>query len=638
MPHIEAQQVICWQSSLGAWITPDGTRFRVWSPLARSIDCIVLPSPSTPKSIHPLKPTGDGYFTGTFGDIPTGACYQLRIDGQNAYPDPASRFQPKGVHGPSQIVDPSKFLWTDAHWTGLKIEDLILYELHVGTFTPAGTFNGVREKLNALKDLGITAIELMPVADFPGDRNWGYDGVDLFAPARCYGTPDEMRQLVNEAHALNIGVFLDVVYNHLGPDGAYLGAFSPYYFSSKHKSPWGDAVNFDDEHCQHVRKFFIENALHWIHEYHIDGLRLDGTHAMVDESPTHFLKELALKVHAARPKKKNVLLIAEDDRNQSQLLLPADEGGYGLDGVWADDFHHQIRRLQAGNDEGYFQDFSGTAQDLAQTIRQGWFYTGQYSGFRKHERGTSTDGIPLEKFVHSIQNHDQVGNRALGDRLNFAVDCASFRAVSAVSLLSPATPLIFMGQEWGAGTPFCYFTDHPEALGKAVTEGRRNEFRHFKAFSEPAANQSIPDPEALSTFTRSRLNWEEQSLQPHAGILALYRDLINLRRTEPACKEKLNASLQTEALGENMLALKREVDDKFSLLVVACLKGQGKITLGTQSITRPPKEKQWRLLWTTEDTPYTDTPSRPLITNENATIVLNFQGPCTLIFRAIAPK
>lgn len=638
MPRIETQQVTGWQPSLGAWITPDGIRFRVWSPTARSIDCIVLQSPSMPKSIHPLEPTGEGYFIGTFTDIPIGACYQFRIDGQNAYPDPASRFQPEGVHGPSQVVDPSEFLWTDADWMGRKMEDLILYELHVGTFTPEGTFNGVRKKLNELQDLGITAIELMPVADFSGNRNWGYDGVDLFAPARCYGTPDELRQLVNEAHALNIGVILDVVYNHLGPDGAYLGVFYPYYFSSKNKSPWGDAINFDDEHCHPVRKFFIENALHWIHEYHIDGLRLDATHVIVDESPTHFLKELALKVHASCTKKKNVLLIAEDDRNQSQLLLPTDKGGYGLDGVWADDYHHQMRRLLAGDNEGYFQDFSGTIQDLALTIRQGWFYTGQKSTFMKRPQGTSTDGIPLEKFVHCIQNHDQVGNRALGDRLNFAVDGASFRAVSALTLLSPATPLIFMGQEWGANTPFCYFTDHPEALGNAVTEGRRNEFRHFKAFSEPAATQSIPDPQDFSTFASSRLNWEERNLPSHAGILALYRDLIGLRRTEPACKKKLNAFLQTDVLGENMLALKREVDNKVSLLVVACLKGSGNITLGEQSITRPPKEKQWHLLMTTEDTPYTDNPSRPLITNENATIVLNFQGPCTLIFRASTPK
>ncbi len=627
-----------WQPSLGAWSTPDGTRFRVWSPTARSIDLIVEPSSLTSASVLPLQPADDGYFTGTFPDIPTGTRYQFRIDGLNAHPDPASRFQPDGVHGPSQVVDPSLFRWTDADWTGLKMEDLILYEIHVGTFTPQGTFNGVREKLNALQDLGITAIELMPVADFPGNRNWGYDGVDLFAPARCYGTPDEMRLLVNEAHALNIGVFLDVVYNHLGPDGAYLGVFSPYYFSSRHKIPWGDAINFDDEHSRHARNFFIENALNWIHEYHIDGLRLDATHKMVDDSPTHFLKELAQKVHASHPKERSVLLIAEDDRNQSQLILSDDEGGYGLDGVWADDFHHQMRRLLAGDDEGFFQDYSGNAQDLAQTIRQGWFYTGQKSVFMQRLQGTSTEGIPLEKFVHSIQNHDQVGNRAMGDRLHFAVNLASFRAASVLCLLSPATPLIFMGQEWGASTPFCYFTDHPKALGKAVTEGRLNEFRHFKAFSGPDAILSIPNPQALSTFVDSQLNWDERHQQPHAGMLNLYRDLINLRKTEPALKENSLASFMIEACGENILVIKRRAADKSALLIVACLKEKEKTIIGTHAITRPPAGMRWDLLWTTEDAAFTDTPSRPQMTIEKENITLDFQGPCTLIFRALTPK
>ena len=626
-----------WQPSLGAWITSDGTRFRVWSPTARSMD-IQVQSPQTPVSVLPLQPAEDGYFTGTFPDIPAGTLYQFRIDGLNAYPDPASRFQPEGVHGPSQVVDPSLFHWTDTDWTGLKMEDLILYELHVGTFTPKGTFNGVREKLTALRDLGVTAIELMPVADFPGNRNWGYDGVDLFAPARCYGTPDELRLLVNAAHAMSIGVFLDVVYNHLGPDGAYLGVFSPHYFSTTHKIPWGGAINFDDEHSSHVRNFFIENALNWIHEYHIDGLRLDATHKMMDDSRTHFLKELAQKVHASRPENKNVLLIAEDDRNQSQLILPAEAGGYGLDGVWADDFHHQMRRLLTGDDEGFFQDFSGNTKDLAQTIRQGWFYTGQKSVFMQRLQGTSTQGIPLEKFVHSIQNHDQVGNRALGDRLHFAVNLASFRAASALSLLSPATPLIFMGQEWGAGTPFCYFTDHSPALGKAVTEGRLNEFRHFKAFSEPDAIRSIPDPEALSTFVGSQLNWDERHRKPHAGILGLYRDLINLRKSEPALKEKSLSSFMIEAVGENILVVKRQAADKSALLIVACLKGQGKTIIGTHAITRPPAGMRWDLLWTTEDASFTDTPSLPLMMIGKENITLDFQGPCALIFRALTPK
>ena len=344
-----------------------------------------------------------------------------------------------------------------------------------------GPLTAYGKNLSALHDLGITAIELMPVADFPGNRNWGYDGVDLFAPARCYGTPDELRHLVNEAHALNIGVFLDVVYNHLGPDGAYIGSLSPYYFSARHKSPWGDAVNFDDKHSTHVRNFFIENALHWTHEYHIDGLRLDATHAMVDDGPTHFLKELSQKVHASHSNKRNVLLIAEDDRNQSQLIQSVDEGGYGLDGVWADDFHHQMRRLLAGDAESFFQDYSGTVKDLAQTIRQGWFYTGQKSAFRKCLQGTSTEGIPLQIFVHCLQNHDQVGNRAMGDRLHFETSLASFRAASALCLLSPATPLLFMGQEMGGQHTFLLFHRPSTSVGKSRDPGPTQRVSTFQS-------------------------------------------------------------------------------------------------------------------------------------------------------------
>jgi maltooligosyltrehalose trehalohydrolase len=637
MPDTQKRKMTRWEPSLGAWITPGGVRFRVWAPEARSID-LTLPCVKTPASVHPLRSTGDGYFSGVFPDISTGTRYQFRIDGDASYPDPASRFQPEGVHGPSEIVDPSVFSWTDDNWVGVSMEDLILYELHVGTFSSSGTFNGVRERLKTLHDLGVTAIELMPVADFPGNRNWGYDGVDLFAPARCYGTPDDLRHLVNEAHALGIGVVLDVVYNHLGPDGAYLGAFSPYYFSSTHKGPWGDAVNFDDEHCRPARDFFIENALHWIHEYHIDGLRLDATHAIVDDSPTHFLKELAQKVLASLSEEQNVLLIAEDDRNQAQLVLSTDRGGYGLDGVWADDFHHQVRCLLTGDNEGYFQDFSGKVEDLSKTLRQGWFFTGQNSVFRKGPRGTPTEGIPLHRFVHCIQNHDQVGNRAMGDRLHFKVDLASFRAVSTLLLLSPATPLIFMGQEWGASTPFCYFTDHEEALGKAVTAGRRKEFCSFKAFSEPNSILSIPDPQALSTFVNSQLNWEERHLEPHTGILNLYRELIKLRRTEPALMRKIDSSLELVVLGENFLAVRRATSDASAILMVVCLKGQGKTIIETCSVNQPPQGKQWALLQTTEDPDFTNTPSRPLVTVEKENITLDFQGPATVLFRSITPE
>jgi maltooligosyltrehalose trehalohydrolase len=636
MPALQTRHVTDWKPGLGAWFENRSAHFRLWAPEARSIDLVLEPKKLSTLPL-PLKPSGDGYFTGVFPDIEAGTRYRFCIDGDRSLPDPASRFQPEGVHGPSQVVDPSQFAWTDANWTGLEMEDLILYELHVGTFSAEGTFNGVRKKLHYLRDLGITAIELMPVADFPGNRGWGYDGVDLFAPTRCYGTPDELRQLVNDAHAMNIGVFLDVVYNHLGPEGAYLGAFSPYYFSPKHKSPWGDAVNLDDKHCQPVRDFFIENALHWIHEYHIDGLRLDATHALVDDNSTHFLQELAERVHASLPKERKVLLIAEDDRNQARLIQSACQGGYGLDAVWADDFHHQVRRMLAGDDDGYFQDFTGNAKDLAKTIRQGWFYTGQKSAFRKGPRGTPTEGIPPQQFVHCVQNHDQVGNRALGDRLNSTIDPASFRAVSALLLLSPATPLIFMGQEWAASTPFCYFTDHPEALGKAVTEGRRNEFRHFKAFSDPESRKIIPDPQALSTFQNCKLNWAEHNREPHAGTLRLYRELLNLRKAEPARQRKAKSFFEVEALDKNILALKRETSNHSSLLAISCLQGSGRINLDTLPVTRPPDGSQWRLLLTTEDDAFTGASSPPHTTAQNGRIILDFQGPCTAVFRAIKP-
>jgi maltooligosyltrehalose trehalohydrolase len=631
MHDLQTQNVT---SGLGVWFKNQNAHVRVWAPEARSID-LVLESTKGSSPRLPLKSTGDGYFTGRFPEIPAGTQYRFLVDGDRALPDPASRFQPEGVHGPSQVVDPAQFAWTDATWTGLSMEDLILYELHVGTFSPEGTFNGVRKKLQHLQSLGITAIELMPVADFPGDRGWGYDGVDLFAPARCYGTPDDLRQLVDDAHTMNIGVFLDIVYNHLGPEGAYLGAFSPYYFSSRHKSPWGDAVNLDNTHCRPVRDFFIENALHWIHEYHIDGLRLDATHAMVDDSATHFLQELTEKVNTSLRQERKVLLIAEDDRNLAKLIQPVDQGGYGLDGVWADDFHHQIRRMLAGDDDGYFQDFTGDTEDLAQTIRQGWFYTGQKSAFRKTPRGTPTTGIPPQKFVHCIQNHDQVGNRALGDRLNATLDPAAFRAVSALLLLSPATPLIFMGQEWGASAPFCYFTDHPEALGKSVTEGRRNEFRHFKAFSDPESRKTIPDPQALSTFLNCKLNWDESNREPHAGTLRLYRELLKLRNTEPALQSSENSFFEVRALDANTLALKRQTSHRNSLLVVACLKNSGRVDSGPSPVMRPPDGCQWRLLLTTEDAAFTSSSRLPQVTLKSGAVMLNFQGPCTAVFHTL---
>jgi len=513
-----------WRPSLGALPGPSGTRFRVWAPGARLVEVLVEGAEPLP-----LAPSKSGHHEATLDSVGAGARYRFRIDGAGPFPDPASRSQPEGVHGPSEVVDPYVFRWTDAAWRGLSLDELSVYELHVGAFSPEGTFAGAAARLPHIVELGVTAVELMPVADFPGARNWGYDGVSLFAPARCYGTPDDLRRLVDEAHRLGLGVLLDVVYNHLGPDGNYLGAYGPY-FTARHKTPWGDALNFDGEGSAEVREFFAENALRWIREYHADGLRLDATHAIVDDSPRHVLAEIAERVRrdAGRP----ALLVAEDDRNMAALVRPSGAGGYGLDAVWADDLHHQARVRLAGDRDGYFADFEGTSTDLAATLRQGWFYVGQHSGFRDEPRGSDPAGVPLERFVVCLQNHDQVGNRAFGDRLHDGIDAAALRAATALLLLSPETPLLFMGQEWAASSPFLYFTDHEPGLGKLVTEGRRREFSRFRAFADPATRERIPDPQAASTFAASRLRWEELEREPHASVLRLHRALLALRRRE----------------------------------------------------------------------------------------------------------
>jgi maltooligosyltrehalose trehalohydrolase len=541
----------------------------------------------------------DGAFAVTRTDVKTGDRYAYLLDGEGPFPDPASRFQPEGVHGPSQIVDPSQFAWSDRGWRGVPLHDAIIYELHVGTFTPAGTFAGVTERLQYLADLGVTVIELMPVADFPGRWNWGYDGVSLFAPARCYGTPDDLRHLVDRAHRVGLAVMLDVVYNHFGPDGAYVTVFSPYYVSTQHRTPWGAAVNLDGEHSTQVRSFFIENALHWLTEYHLDGLRLDATHGIVDESRCHVVRELAVSVRESITNR-TVLLMAEDERNLSTIVRPLDEGGWGLDAVWSDDFHHQIRRLSAGDRDGYYQDFSGSIEDLATTLNRGWFYSGQYSGYLGKVRGTDPSGVPLDRMVFCIQNHDQVGNRPFGSRLHHRIDPAMFRAVTAVLLFAPETPLLFMGQEWAASSPFLYFTDHNTELGRQLTEGRRQEFSRFAAFSDEATRARIPDPQAEGTFVASQLRWNEVEEPGHSGVHRLYRALLALRRREAALRTPDGAAVV--ALGEHSLAVQRTSNDGGTLLLLVCFRGAA--TVDVRGWAALDSGGLWDVVLTTEDDPF----------------------------------
>jgi maltooligosyltrehalose trehalohydrolase len=452
----------------------------------------------------------------------------------------------------------------------------VFYELHVGTFSPEGTFRGVIDRLPYLAQLGVTAVELMPVGDFPGQRNWGYDGVSIFAPARCYGTPDDLRRLVNAAHQHGLAMVLDVVYNHFGPDGAYANAFSPYYFTDKHRSPWGDGVNLDGPHSAEVRNFFIANALQWVREYHFDGLRLDATHALQDEGPRHFLEEFTTTVrgHANR----EVLFVAEDHRNLDQLVQSPERGGWGMDGVWADDLHHQVRVHVAHDSEGYYEDFTGRIDDLAATIRQGWFFTGQRSKHMKESRGTDPTMLALRQFVVCIQNHDQVGNRAEGHRLSHDVDLPTYRAASALLLTLPETPLLFMGQEWAAASPFLFFTDHNDELGRQVTEGRRGEFASFASFADPALRERIPDPQADATFAQSRLNWRELDSPAHASTLRLYQRLLGLRATSAALRNGSRDAFDARPLDDETLLLERR-DGGERLWIVVRLGGRGAVTV-----------------------------------------------------------
>ena len=514
-------------AGLGAVPNSSGTSFRVAAPDAPAV-LLHLESPRGPAPRR-LTPDGRGLFTSTVPGIGPGSLYRFEIEGRGVFPDPASRYQPLGVHGHSEVIDPS-FRWTDSAWAGPDPEHLIIYELHVGTFTAPGTFRAAIEQLPALLDLGVTAIELMPLADFPGGRNWGYDPAALFAPARCYGRPEDLRALVNEAHRLGLAVLLDVVFNHLGPDGAYLPTFLPAFFS-RAKSPWGQAVNLDGPGSEWVRGFFLESACSWTREFHLDGLRLDATHTLVDGNPRHLLADLADRVRATAARQgRRALVIAEDERNLDTIVRSPRQGGWGLDGVWADDFHHEVRRAVAGDSHGYYRDFTGSTRDIAETVRRGWFFCGQHSEHAGGPRGTDPSGIPLRQFVVCIQNHDQVGNRALGRRLSADVDVPTYLAATMLLLSAPETPLLFMGQEWAASSPFLYFTDHGEDLGRLVTEGRRREFRAFPEFAHEEARQRIPDPQASATFEASRLRWDEARREPHAGVRRFYAALLALRR------------------------------------------------------------------------------------------------------------
>jgi maltooligosyltrehalose trehalohydrolase len=506
-------------------------RFRLWAPAARQVDVCVANANGFMR--FALDHCDEGWFELVTDAAKPGSRYYFRIDGEHEVPDPASRFQPRDVHGPSEVIDPLAFDWNDRSWRGRRWEESVIYELHVGAFTPSGTFSAVRDRLDYLADLGITAVELMPVAAFPGERNWGYDGVFPFAPDRVYGRPEDLKELVQRAHARGIMVVLDVVYNHFGPEGNYLRSYAPQFFTDRHRTPWGDGINFDGPESRAVRDFFIHNALYWLTEYHFDGLRLDAVHAIIDDSTPPILTELADAVRSSVEPDRHVHLILENDLNQARYLKREEHcQPKWYNAQWNDDIHHALHALITGERDGYYSDYAERPLDqLGHCLVGGFAYQGEVSAYRNGKpRGEATKGLPLTAFVSFLQNHDQIGNRAFGERITNIADRRALRAATAILLLAPSPPLLFMGEEFGAETPFLFFCDFEKDLAAAVTEGRRNEFSHFARFNDPAKRERIPDPNDARTFEASRLNWRVIAEPRHEEWQRVYRDLLKLRR------------------------------------------------------------------------------------------------------------
>jgi maltooligosyltrehalose trehalohydrolase len=494
------------------------TPFRVWAPHAQRIELDIA------GKRHPMTATDYGWWHAELGSDGHRADYAFVLDGGEPLPDPRSPWQPRGIHGASRLVDHQAFPWTDQRWQAGPLSAAIIYELHVGTFTPQGTFAGVIDKLDYLVELGITHVELMPVAEFSGSRGWGYDGADLYAPHHAYGGPDELKRLVNACHGRGLAVILDVVYNHLGPAGNYLARFGPY-FTERYATPWGQAINFDGPDSDEVRRFVCDNALMWLRDYHFDGLRLDAVHALIDTSATHLLEQLACEVTELEAQSgRHLTLIAESDLNDPRIVRSQEIGGYGIHAQWSDDFHHALHSVLTGERDGYYADF-GSMADLAKSIERVFVYQGNYSAFRRRRHGRPPKGIFGHSFLGYLQNHDQVGNRAQGERSSQLLSFGRLKIAAALVLSAPFIPMLFQGEEWAASTPFLYFTNHEDAeLGRLVTEGRRREFAAFSAHSD-----DVPDPQAVETFERSKLVWDECSRKPNAEMLNWHRRLIRLR-------------------------------------------------------------------------------------------------------------
>jgi len=592
---------------MGAEVSSEGTHFRVWAPARRAV-IVELETPGDVQTLA-LAPEGDGYFQGMAPGVGAGTNYRFRLDDDaTPYPDPASRYQPSGPHGPSQVVDPTTFEWTDQAWPGLTAHSHVLYEMHVGTFTPAGTWAAAAEKLPYLADLGITVVEMMPVADFPGEFGWGYDGVNWFAPTRLYGSPDDLRRFIDRAHRLKLGVVLDVVYNHLGPDGNYLSSFAKDYFTDRYSTDWGAAIHYEGPEAVPVREYVTANAAYWIDEFHFDGLRLDATQNIYDASPKHILRELTEAARRAAGSRK-IFMVAENEPQNVQLVRDPQVGGFGIDALWNDDLHHAARVACTGQYEAYYTDYRGEPQEFISALKRGYLYQGQWYSWQKARRGTPALELDRCRFVSFLENHDQVANSGTGLHRHAGAHPGAFRALTGMILLGTGHVMLFQGQEFGALEPFHFFADHRKDLAKLVAAGRKEFLRQFPSYATDAVQRQLADPADRTTFELSKLNWDE--CERHAAKLALHRDLLALRRNDPVLADEC-VRLDGAVLGEGAFLIRFFNEEHGDRLLLMNLGRDVVRPAIPEPLFAEPAGCEWRTAWSSDDPKYGGTGVRAI--------------------------
>jgi len=633
---IEVTDQQCRYLPVGAEIVPgEGVHFRVWAPKRKKVEAVLW---GESPAFFEMRLEGNGYFEAVVPQASAGSLYKYRLDDGDWYPDPASRFQPRGPHHFSEVIDPSSFEWTDSSWRGISMQGQVFYEMHIGTFTPEGTFAAAERELPNLRDLGITAVEVMPIAEFPGEFGWGYDGVHPYAPTRLYGRPDDVRHFADTAHGLGLGVILDVVYNHLGPDGNYLPAFSPYYFTNDHKTDWGEAINYYAKHSGPVREFFIANAGYWIAEFHFDGLRVDATDSIHDQSKEHLLSAMVREVRRAGSPK-SVVVIGENEPQDPRLVDQPEKGGYGLDALWNDDIHHAAVVRLTGRKEAFLSDYSGTPQEFVSIAKYGFLFQGQRYRWQKKRRGKPARNLSPRQFVNFLQNHDQISNSARGLRIHQRASPGNVRAMAAFVVLAPGTPMLFQGEEFAASAPFPFFADCSPELVPLVRKGRRQYLAQFRSIATPDMADYIPDPCSRETFERSKLDYSER--EKNHAVWIFYRDLLQLRGKDPAFQVDERGAVDGAILSPDAFFLRYFEPKGNDRLLVVNFGIDLQLATTPEPLLAPPSEAGWEILWSSESPQYGGSGIAPLetakawkIPGQSATVLrpvdeVGEGGPCT---------